>query len=135
MNKVDSLLKEVSLRVTPVRSGVLQLLLNNDFALSLQEIDNDIKVDRVTLYRTLKSFEQKGLIHKVIDGTGVDKYAVCEHHCTEDHHHDEHVHFNCDHCGNTFCIEDSTMPHITMPKGFVAHDINIIVRGICERCS
>lgn len=131
-----AILKGANLRVTPVRSRVLEIFDTTEFALSNQEIEDALNtVDRVTLYRTLKSFEQKGIIHKVVDGTGQDKFAMCEHHCTEDHHHDEHIHFNCDQCGNTFCVDDVGIPNITLPKGYTVQSTNIVMKGVCDKCN
>ena len=130
------ILKKANLKVTPVRKQVIERLENSDFALAPQEIEQAFEqIDRVTLYRTLKSFEQKGIIHKVNDGTGIDKYAMCEQECTEDHHHDEHIHFNCDQCGNTYCVDEIKVPSIAMPEGFRVKSTNVVVKGVCKQCN
>ena len=59
----------------------------------LESLMND--VDRVTLYRILNVFEEKGIIHKVFDLNGTANYAICTSNCQEHRHHDEHLHFNC----------------------------------------
>ncbi len=136
MQKHLDILKEASLRVTPVRARVLEIFDQHNFAISHQEIEDALTiVDRVTLYRTLKSFEQKGIIHKVVDGTGQDKFAMCEHHCTEHHHQDEHIHFNCDQCGNTFCVDEVGIPAINLPNGFSVSSTNIVMKGVCDKCN
>ncbi len=131
----DSLLRDHGLRVTEVRKEVLEIFIDHDAALSHQDIENKMdEVDRITLYRTLRSFEEKGVIHKAIDGTNVAKYALCENNCTEHHHDDHHVHFHCEKCGNTFCMEKITIPHIPTPSGFKVKDTNVILQGLCEKC-
>ena len=46
--------------------------------------------DRVTLYRLLNSFEEKGLIHKVFDANGDIFYAKCQV-CKDHNHQDDHI--------------------------------------------
>jgi len=136
MSLYKDILKKANLRVTQVRKRVVERLLDADFALTPHEIEEAFdQIDRVTLYRTLKSFEQKGIIHKVNDGTGIDKFAMCEQECTEDHHHDEHIHFNCNVCGHTYCVDEIRMPEIKMPHGFSVQSTDIIVKGICNHCN
>lgn len=136
MQGIMELLKKNKLRATPVRKELLQLFLNSEIALSNQDIEEHLsEVDRVTLYRTLKSFQEKGIIHRAFDGTDVTRYASCNDHCNAHAHHDEHLHFHCSNCDNTFCVDEIPIPKLTMPAGFKAHKTNIVVDGICEKCS
>jgi Fur family ferric uptake transcriptional regulator len=136
MSKAEHILKEAGLRKTKVRIKVLERLVGNDHAMSHSEIEAGLDgVDRVTLYRTLKSFDGKGIIHKVIDGSGSDRFALCEHHCNEEHHHDDHIHFNCKTCGNTFCIDEVSVPYIKLPKQYKVHDTHILISGVCNGCN
>ncbi|HEX8349604.1 MAG TPA: hypothetical protein VF598_06570, partial [Hymenobacter sp.] len=61
------------LRQTPVRLGVLRALQAALYALSGHEIEQLLGpgIDRITLYRTLRSFEEKGLIHRVMDASDI----------------------------------------------------------------
>ncbi|HOY12263.1 MAG TPA: transcriptional repressor [Saprospiraceae bacterium] len=133
--KVLKLLNQSDLRITAVRKDVLSVFLNADCAITTATIEAALhQIDRITLYRTLKSFEEKGLIHSINDGSHNTKYALCEGHCDEDHHHDEHVHFHCNACGNTFCIEESSVPTIALPSGYRVENASVIVNGICNKC-
>ena len=98
----DSFLKEHQLRPTPGRKDTLQIFLKHYFALSHGDIEHEMpeNVDRVTLYRTLKTFLDKGLIHKVLDNGGGLKYALCNDHCNTTGHKHNHIHFKCIY----FCI-------------------------------
>jgi len=136
MQSVLELLKRNKLRATPVRKELLQLFLTAKNALSNQDIEENMSdVDRVTLYRTLKSFQEKGIIHRAFDGTDIARYASCSDHCDAHAHHDEHLHFHCSQCDNTFCVDEIPIPKLEMPKGFKAHKTNIVVDGVCEKCS
>lgn len=93
------------------------------------------KAERTTLFRSLKTFEEKGMVHKIDDGSGVAKYALCETNCTCDFETDLHLHFHCSKCNETFCLTDYKLPKISLPKNYKAEDANIVVKGVCARCN
>lgn len=134
---IFNLLKSHKLRVTDCRLDTLRLFHSNNFALSQPFLEKDLgkDYDRVTIYRTLSSFMDAGLIHKVPDDTGLSKYALCYHEKTENHmHNDHHLHFKCEVCGNTQCIEGVELPEFSAPKGFVFNETTVLVQGICPEC-
>ena len=134
--KLESILKNHSLRITDMRKDVLKIFISHEEAISHQDIEASLPMsDRITIYRTLKSFQDKGLIHQALDHTGVAKYALCADQCDEHHHHDQHVHFHCEECGNTFCIDNVQIPDIPMPKGYRFSSASMVINGTCERCS
>jgi Fur family transcriptional regulator, ferric uptake regulator len=137
MNDPLHILKKASLKATPLRKEVLNLISTSSHALDNQEIESKLgEVDRITLYRTLKSFEEKGIIHKVTDLSGVSKYAICDHICLDNHSHNHkaHIHFQCDICHNTYCVENVEIPHIKVPEKFTVSGQNITLTGNCDRC-
>jgi Fur family transcriptional regulator, ferric uptake regulator len=85
------------------------------------------------VYRTLKTFLDKGLIHKVLDDEGSLKYALCNDPCTTSSHRHEHVHFKCTQCGQTSCL-DVEIPLVRLPKGYEAREVNLLIQGTCESC-
>lgn len=136
MDKIQNILKRHDLRSTAIRKSLLQLFLNKSVALSHSEIEQFFQgdFDRVTIYRTLKTFDDKGLVHKVIDDGAVVKYAVCEEECVEHNHKDNHVHFKCKQCEHTFCLHHVPVEKFDLPNGFKAKDYQLLVLGTCEKC-
>lgn len=132
----ETLLKNFKLRSTPNRQEILELFLQRNYALSHGDIEKEIdsQLDRVTLYRTLKTFLDRGLIHKVLDDEGSLKYALCKDNCHAPVHHHDHVHFKCFQCGQTNCL-NVDVPAIRLPRGYRSQEINVLIQGICERCS
>lgn len=132
----ETLLRNFSLRSTPTREQIIHLFLKKNYALSHGDIEKEItdELDRVTVYRTLKTFLDKGLIHKVLDDEGSLKYALCNEACTLTGHHHDHVHFKCEMCGQTNCL-NIDVPSVKLPKGYRANEVNLLIQGICERCS
>lgn len=137
MNQVSNKLwKEFKLRSTPARKEILHLFLKKDCALSHSDIENEIadNLDRVTVYRTLKTFSDRGLIHKVPDDEGSLKYALCTEACSVAEHRHEHVHFKCTSCGQTNCL-DVDIPLVKLPKGYKPREANLLIQGTCQNCS
>lgn len=129
-------IREKGLKVTPVRLKVLDELSNTHQALSHTELEATFnKVDRITLYRTLKDFEESGLVHKIIGPDGITRFAGCRHDCPDVTHTEDHVHFNCEKCQKMYCLEHTHTPSINLPSGFTAKGINTMVYGICKSCS
>ncbi|AWW30716.1 transcriptional repressor [Echinicola strongylocentroti] len=135
--KSAKILKGHQLRVTSCRRDVLDTFLDRDIALSHSDLEEELKenFDRVTIYRTLKTFLDSDLIHKVLDDTGVTKYALCHHDAAEEHHDHEHVHFKCDVCGQTQCIAEIALPDIHLPQGFIVKEKSLLIQGTCNKCS
>jgi Fur family transcriptional regulator, ferric uptake regulator len=137
MNEMsDTLLKDFKLRSTPNRQEILHLFLQKNYALSHGDIEKEIDntLDRVTVYRTLKTFLDRGLIHKVLDDEGSIKYALCNEACSKAEHHHDHIHFKCNKCGQTNCL-DVEVPTIRLPRGYRATEVNLLIQGVCERCN
>ena len=119
-----------------MRTAVLDLLISENKALAIKDFDQQLTdYDRVTLYRTLKTFEDQGIIHSIVDGNRQTSYALCSHHCTEHHHHDEHIHFHCTKCEKTICLDDTAAPVITTPAGFQVNQVQLLVEGVCDTCN
>jgi Fur family transcriptional regulator, ferric uptake regulator len=128
-------LERHSLRHTNCREDVLSLFSTVDFALTHSDLEGNLqeKYDRVTLYRTLKTFVDKGILHKVLDGEGL-RYALCKEACSDHGHQHDHVHFKCSDCGKTTCLDNIHIPHFTLPKDFVSQEISLLIQGICANC-
>ncbi len=133
----QSILKKAGLKNTSIRQQILGVFMQHSYALSYNDIERiiDETLDKVSVYRTLKSFEEKGLIHKIIDDSNQTKYALCADSCSDHSHHDSHVHFKCQNCGYTFCLTDYKIPTMSLPEGYLANDISMLVQGLCVTCN
>lgn len=105
---------------------MLNLFMNHDFALSAADIVTKMKArhDRVTVYRALASLEEHGILHKASeDGQGA-KYALCGHSCPDEIHTDQHAHFVCDKCHQTYCLESVEVPEVKVSDEFSVNRVN-----------
>jgi len=135
MFEQEKILENNNVRPTAMRLLVLQFLLDKAVAVSLSDVENYFeKSDRTTLFRTLKTFVKHEIVHKIDDGTGVTKYALCQENCHCEVDTDLHVHFRCKNCNETICLPKHKIPHINLPEGFLAEEVNLVVTGTCDKC-
>lgn len=136
METIEQLLESKNIRVTAMRLLIYKFLAYKQVAVTLSDIENAFdKADRTTLYRTIKTFEEKDMVHQIDDGTGITKYALCEKDCNCEIGTDLHLHFHCNNCQETICLTDHKIPQIKVPEGFVTENVNMVVKGICDKCS
>jgi len=133
----ETQLRKHGLRVTAVRLGVLNALSRRSFAISQPELEVDIghNCDRVTLYRTLNTLCEHGLLHRIVDDKGTSRYAPCRDDCgATDRHFHNHLHFYCEVCKQTHCLNETeiTIPHLS--GGFEIHNIQFSASGVCGSC-
>ncbi|MEI9911330.1 MAG: transcriptional repressor [Bacteroidota bacterium] len=135
--EIKDMLKRNNLSVTGSREKILSLFLNHEGALAHGDIEKKAgeKFDRVTVYRTLQIFVEKGIIHTIPTADNSIRYALCKDACSEGHHHDHHIHFQCTGCQNTYCLDDVVTPEIRLPKGYISSHIEVVVEGVCKNCS
>lgn len=134
--RLNDILHRRQLSSTESRRKILTLFLNSGDALTHGDIEKEVgeKYDRVTIYRTLQTFEEKGIIHSIPTADNSIKYALCKE-CEEGHHHDDHVHFICTNCQKTICLDDVVSPKIELPQGYIADNVQVVIHGICKDCS
>lgn len=137
MANPDELLREHGLRRTLGRVQVLDFFLAQKIAISHSDLSKnfDGQLDRASLYRTLQDFESHGIIHKVPDDEVSVKYAICHGPCSEDAHHDSHLHFKCYDCKQTYCLDSASLPSFEIPSGFKAQSAEVLIHGQCKACA
>ena len=132
-----TILSRHQIRKTPFRINVLDIFLKSKSrALNNADIETALSdYDRITLYRTLKTFEKSGIIHQAIDGSNESKFALCHQDCTEHAHHDNHAHFLCNQCGETSCLENVIHPSFSLPNDYQLEKVHLALSGTCASCA
>ena len=137
MNKsqIRTLLQKRSLKATSNRLNLLTKMANFGSAMSYSAIQKQLQpIDRVTLYRTIETLKEKGIIHKAFQENNEIYYAICGNSCAEDHHHHEHVHFRCTKCNTISCEDLNNSLEISIPNHQI-FKVSINVEGVCGVCS
>lgn len=136
MTTFEQLLESKQLKKTIPRLKVLETISATEFASSQPFLEKTIGkvIDRVTLYRILKSFENNGIIHKIIDDSGTANYAMCKTGCDKTQHNHNHIHFICTICNKVYCLPNKPITEYNFSDEFEIESIEVLTRGKCKNC-
>ena len=127
-------LEQHEVKPTANHISVLRQLAQAVHPLSLRELEEQLDtIDRSNLFRTLTLFRKAHLVHVIEDGSESVKYELCRDGSAT--HDDLHVHFRCESCQRTFCLEEVHIPCVVLPEGFEAQSVNYVIKGLCPDCS
>lgn len=126
-------LQEAQLQVTPARIAAMRLFESHDKPVDaqhvLEHLKKDLSVDRVTVFRILKTFVEKGIIRKLEFQEGKARYELN----TNEHHH-----LVCRNCGEIEDISDCNITalekDIQKIKGFLVASHSLEFFGLCKNC-
>jgi Fur family ferric uptake transcriptional regulator len=135
MNSIEQKLVLKSIKPTSMRMLVLKTLVEQNRALILNEIEDHFdSADKSTIFRTLKTFQENFLVHRINDGSGAVKYALCDDDCICSLE-DNHMHFLCTECEKTYCLKNTPITTPDLPDGFIPKYANYLIEGVCSSCS
>lgn len=136
MNSQDiiSRLESKGIRPTANRILVMKTLMGEQNPQSLSNLERKmVSMDKSSIFRTLTLFLEHDVVHAFEDGRGILCYELCEEKGACDHH-DGHIHFYCESCQRSFCMEDIHIPSFELPEGFYPHSISFVIKGECPDC-
>ena len=129
-----SRLESKGIRPTANRILVMKTLMGEQNPQSLSNLERKmVSMDKSSIFRTLTLFLEHDVVHAFEDGRGVLCYELCEEKGACDHH-DGHIHFYCESCQRSFCMEDIHIPSFELPEGFYPHSISFVIKGECQDC-
>ena len=127
-------MQDHGIRPTANRILILRALLRAGHPLSMTEIETALEsVDKSIISLTLSLFRERHLLHALSDGDSI-RYEVC-HSADEAADSDRHVHFHCERCGRTFCLEQLPVPAVALPEGYEVERVEYMAHGICPACA
>ena len=118
------------IRNTKAIEELTSLFLEDEKALSVIEIVSKFssKMNKSTVYRSLKRLEDDEIIHAFIDGDGLKCYAKNR----NSNKKEVHPHFHCKTCGTSICV-----PYEYEIPSYQNHKIDsaqILLFGECNKC-
>lgn len=127
------LMERHGVKPTANRIIIVRTLSESNGPMSLTELEYKIlTIDKSSISRALALFRKQHLVHTIESGESV-RYELClSHSCDKDD--DRHVHFYCERCHRTTCLDDCPVPEVELPVGYVQISAEHIVRGICPDC-
>lgn len=130
----SAILAKRGLRSTQARIDVLSVLLETRRSLSHAELAALLGgLDRITIFRSLKTLKKSGILHSVRSLDGVLRYVVnpvggegCP---------GSHPHFLCLECGTMTCLAEAALPRVEVPEGTQVRGKQFLIYGSCAACA
>lgn len=128
-------LRKAELKATPARLGILEALEQSNLPLDVSSLveylkNNNIKADKVTIFRIMNALTEKGLVKPIQFNEGKLRY---EYAMKREHHH-----FVCDNCGSIEDISDCNINNLEdellRKKGLLVKHHSLEFFGICKQC-
>lgn len=126
--------EQKGVHMTANRTLVLRALRDATHPMSLNELETTLyPMDKSSISRVLTLFRAHDIVHAFEDGRGVCNYELC----TSDGvclGEDEHIHFYCERCQQSYCMDMLEVPPLRLPQGYSVHAISFVIKGICPHC-
>ncbi|TMK87424.1 MAG: transcriptional repressor [Actinobacteria bacterium] len=135
MRPEGSLLGQAGLRSTPQRLAIIRAVAAQPRPVTAQELYARLRGKRgspglATVYRTLNSLSEAGVLRTFAAGEGELAYRLCE----PGHHH----HLICESCGKVVeipsCEVEEWADGVASRRGFVAIRHQADIFGLCASC-
>jgi Fur family ferric uptake transcriptional regulator len=129
-------LQKAGISKTSQRLAVLDILLKATTPLSVntirQSLETKANIDKVTVYRILSLFRQRGIIREIASAGGANYFEMAT------LENPLHPHFSCRNCGTFTCL--APLPFTQAPELILSKDdysidhIEINISGLCACC-
>lgn len=138
LERFEEFLQSRGMRNTRQRQAIVEEIFSRhehfdaeELLARLKENDNDIKVSRPTVYRTLTDLEEAGLLRRMT----LHGRAVYEH----DYGYPQHDHLYCERCHKLIEFQSDQLKEIREAAAkehrFRVTGHRFIVYGICDECA
>ena len=136
----DEILKSVGLKVTEQRRVILNFLLKNHGPFTVEEMKemmSEESFDLATLYRSMATFEESGLVEKRLFGDGLVRWEYHAHSLCGHDHHTHHHHLMCQSCKKIVtldvCLTDEIF-NVLKTYNYKQLKHHLEFSGICPDC-
>ncbi|MGZ4181745.1 MAG: Fur family transcriptional regulator [Solirubrobacteraceae bacterium] len=134
---VHAVLSQAGLKRGGARERVIELLATKPCALSVVEIEDELRASgrptgRASVYRVLDLLVDHGLVERLEVGDGQARFERS--HPDGEHHH----HLVCDRCGRLVAFDDPglerAIDRLSERLGVRIDSHDVLLRGACQRC-
>ena len=132
---LSNILKKTGFKITPTRLAILEVFSHDCKPINAEFIFKKLKKEKVnivTIYRTLTSFENAGILKRVYLQKDSVYYEMAGHH---------HHHIVCTDCGLVEGFDDCDLDNLSKKVLKSSSKFNTITKhslelfGICRKCS
>jgi Fur family ferric uptake transcriptional regulator len=127
-------LEQKGVKSTINRILVMKTLMECHHPVTLSYLEQELgTMDKSSIFRVLSLFLEHDVVHAFEDGQGILNYEVCEHSGLCDMS-DAHIHFYCEKCKKTSCLNEISIHELNLPEGYTSHSLSFVVKGLCPKC-
>lgn len=137
MSDLDTkeLFKALGIRYTVKKALILKKIKELHYDFNASTLHKDLakaeNINITTIYRTLASFREKGLIREFLSSEGIMYEYI-------NSSKKAHPHFECKNCKNTICLDtlsfEDGMYLSSLAKEHDIKHVSITFSGICKEC-
>lgn len=131
-SKALIILKENELKITQNRLDVLSVFLGSEKAFSLLDLERLFcgKHDRSSIFRSLQTYTERGLLEKFCNASGTAVYILNLHKpdC------DGKSHFKCKDCETVVSLPNLPQEYLQILGRNKIETMNVLLEGTCEKC-
>ncbi len=132
--EITNRLEHKGIKPTANRILVLRFLYEKRTPMSLTDMETAmVNMDKSSIFRVLSLFLEHDVVHAFEDGRGILNYELCESE-GKCRHTDSHIHFYCESCCKSYCLESMDFPQLNLPDGFSPHSFSFVIKGECPEC-
>ncbi len=126
--KAKAILQKKKLRLSNPRIELLSFFIHHPNGHDHAAIQDALSFNRVTIYRTLNTFIEHGILTKINALSGKSYYIF--------HHHQNtrHPHLKCKKCNAIFCLPKLPESYLEKLKSFQIEELHVMLEGVCENC-
>lgn len=133
-NDAAASLERKGVKPTANRILVWRALKQSPHPMSLTDLEEALEtMDKSSIFRVLTLFLEHDIVHAFEDGRGILNYEPCPSQTTCNHS-DAHIHFYCESCRKSFCLDDIPLPEFHLKEGFTMHSVSFVIKGECPQC-
>ena len=131
-SKALIILKENELKITQNRLDVLSVFLCSKKAFSLLDLERLFcgKHDRSSIFRSLQTYTERGILEKFCNASGTAVYTLNLHKpdC------DGKSHFKCKDCETVVSLPSLPAEYLQALGKHKIETMNVLLEGTCEKC-
>lgn len=143
MLTIEQLLRDKGVRPTPIRTGILALLMQTRRAYAHADLERafEYALDRVSLYRSLLTLTEAGLIRKHIDNKGTCFYFYAQIETVEttiepnrETDSSGYPHFKCSRCETVVPLPKLPEEYLALVRQYQLDNLRLLAEGTCDDC-
>ena len=130
--EASTILKENGLKITQNRLDVLAVFLDSDKAYLLSDLEIIFRSqhDRSSIFRSLQTYTEKGILEKFRNASGTAIYTL-------NHHKPDcngKSHFKCKDCETVVSLPYLPEEYLQVLGKNKIETMNLLIEGTCENC-